>query len=181
MANGAVQDLKSIIRGVGDVAGLDLANECKSGTLLPVANIANGILASQIASGLAKRVFATILLSPAGGAVAVNDTVYFGLWYPRRAGILKAASYATHVDTVSGTNTLKLLKAAANGTTMLSAASVSLNATVIDTATAFTLSATAADLALTAAQGIYCEFAAGTQGAAAKDVKVILEFEPTDY
>lgn len=118
---------------------------------------------------------------PAGGAAAVDGTTYFAFLYPGRQCTVTQITYGTHVDPVSGTNTLKVLKAAANGNTMLNAATISLNGTAIDTDVLATKTATGADLALTASQGIYCEYTAGTQGAAAKDVTIVVEVEFTDY
>lgn len=118
---------------------------------------------------------------PGGGVACSNGTTYFAFIYPGRAWTAKQIGYATHVDPVSGTNTIKVLKATASGNTMLSAASVSLNGTTVDLNTVATLTATGADLSGTATQPIYCEYTAGTQGAAAKDVTVEVEVQFTDY
>lgn len=144
-------------------------------------NIFSTPLATASVNHAIKSKIFTAKVSPAAGAVAVNGTTYFVFLYPGRAWTVKQIGYATHVDPVSGTNTIKVLKAAANGNTMLNAASVSLNATTIDTDTIATLTATGADLSGTATQPIYCEYTAGTQGAAAKDVTVEVELELTDY
>ena len=43
MANNANQPLKTILRGTGTIAGLDLANECLTGSVLPPANGGSGV------------------------------------------------------------------------------------------------------------------------------------------
>jgi len=139
------------------------------------------LTAANIQTGSAKRELLVAKVCPAGGAATSNATTYFQYLYPSRAGVVKQITYSTNIDPVSGTNTIKVLKATSSGNTMLSTASVSLNGTTINTATVATLTATGADLALTAGQPIYCEYAAGTQGAAAKDVTVTIEYEPTDF
>lgn len=139
------------------------------------------LTAANIQTGSTKRELLTIKACPAGGAAAANTTVYFQLVYPGRACTVKQITYSTNVDTVSGTNTIKVLKGSSAGNTMLSVASVSLNGTTINTATVATLTATSADLQLTAGQPIYGEFSAGTMGAAAKDVTITVEVEPTDF
>lgn len=160
--------------------GAQTINGAKTFSTLPT--VPDGsIPAAKLQTGSAKRELMQAKVCPAGGAAASNSTVYFAFLYPSRAGIVKQITYATNVDPVSGTNTIKVLKAASNGNTMLSAASVSLNGTTINTATVATLTATGADLALTAGQPVYCEYSAGTQGAAAKDVTVTIEYEPTDF
>lgn len=139
------------------------------------------LTAANIQTGSAKRELLVMKACPAGGAAAANTTVYFQLVYPGRACTVKQITYSTNVDTVSGTNTIKVLKGSSAGNTMLSTASVSLNGTTINTATVATLTATGADLQLTAGQPIYGEFSAGTQGAAAKDVTITAEVEPVDF
>ena len=122
----------------------------------------------------------TANLSPVTGNCA-NSTVYRQSLRFGRAGTVKAVYYGTHVDPTSGTNTIKVLKAATNGNTMLNAASVSLNGATADVTQTATLTGTGADLAVTAGQLVYCEYSAGTQGSAAQDVFVTVEFEPTAF
>lgn len=135
---------------------------------------------ASVNHAIKSKVF-TAKVCPAGGAVTVNGTTYFQFIFPGRAWTVKQIGYATHVDPISGTNTIKVLKATSAGNTMLSTANVSLNGTTIDLNTVATLTATSGDLTGTATQPIYCEYAAGTQGAVAKDVTVEVEVEFTDY
>lgn len=140
-----------------------------------------GISSSSIATGAVKRKYLIAKPCPAGGAAASNTTVYFQNLGTGRAGTVTKITFFTHVDPVSGTNTIKVLKNGASGNTLLSTASVSLNGSTADTIQTTTLTSTAADLALAATDTLYCEYSAGTQGSAAKDVTVIVEFEPTDF
>lgn len=143
--------------------------------------ITGGLTAANIQSGSAKRQVIQAKMCPAGGAVTVNGTTYFSNISFGRAGIVKRITYFTHVDPVSGTNTVKVLKNGAGGNTMLSSASVSLNGSTADVLQIGTLTATSGDLALAATDTVYCEYAAGTQGTVAKDVTAVVEFEPTDF
>jgi len=138
------------------------------------------LTAANIQTGSAKRQTIRALLAP-NTSTAANATVYSQSLFFGRAGIVKAVTYATEVDPISGTNTIKVLKASSVGNTMLNAASVSLNGATANTGQVATLTATGADLAVTATQSVYCEYSAGTQGAAAKGVCVTVEFEPTDF
>ncbi|MBX9688197.1 MAG: hypothetical protein K2X27_15925 [Candidatus Obscuribacterales bacterium] len=143
-------------------------------------SITGGLPASGIQTGSAKRETQTIMLSPSTGTAA-NTTVYSGLLSFTKACTVKAISYGTAVDPVSGTNTLKALKGSSSGNTMLSTASVSLNGTTANTVVAATLTATGADLSIPAATPLYFEYSAGTQGAAAKSVFMSVEVEKNDF
>lgn len=142
--------------------------------------ITGGLTAANIQSGSAKRQLLTARLSPETG-VAADSTVYRGMLWFGRPGTVTRVTYGTHVDPVSGTNVIKVLKAAFNGNTMLSTASVSLNGTTADTGVQATLTSTGADLGLTAAQAVCLEYDAGTQGTDAEQVYASVEFEPTDF
>jgi len=251
MANNGIQPLRTLVRGVGDIAGIDLATEVMSGSVLPRANggtgvaeadytngqvligstatgsalpatitgtsnqitvtngansitlstpqnlhtaatptfasitvnslTTTGLTSANITSGAVKRNWFTAKASPGGGVDCSNTTVYFEIIPITKAGTLKAIRWQTHVDTVSGTNTVKFLKNGASGNTLINAASVTVNGATADTAQSTTLTATGADLAFVAGDNIYFEYSAGTQGAAAKDVTAVFEFEPTDF
>lgn len=150
-------------------------------TLSNAPTITGGLTAANIQTGSAKRQLLRAVMAPAGGAVTVNSTVYFGNLAFGRAGTVKRITYGTAVDPVSGTNTVKVLKNGSAGNTMLSTASVSLNGATANVAQNGTLTATGADLALAATDTVYLEYSAGTQGVVAKDVYGIVEFEPTDF
>ena len=142
--------------------------------------ITGGLTAANIQTGSAKRQSIRVPLAPNTGTAA-NSTVYSGSIWFGRAGTVTRITYGTEVDPVSGTNTIKVLKASSAGNTMLNAASVSLNGATANVGQNATLTGTGADLGLTATQSVYCEYSAGTQGAAAKNVAVTIEFEPTDF
>ena len=130
-------------------------------------------------SGL-KRKFFTVALSPNTGAAA-DSTVYRGFVFPGRAGTVKKVSIGCQVAPTVGTDTIKILKAATNGNTMLSAATYDANSLTAATSTPMTLTSTAADLSLTATQGIYCEYSAGSQTVDAIGIVATIEYEPSDY
>lgn len=159
--------------------GAQTINGVKTFGSAPV--ITGGLTAANIQTGSAKREIFIAKMCPAGGAAASNSTVYFANVYFGRAGTVKRITYGTNIDPVSGTNTVKVLKNGAAGNTMLSTASVSLNGATANVGQNATLTATGADLVFTATGSAYCEYSAGTQGAAAKDVTAVIEFEPDDF
>jgi hypothetical protein len=247
MANNAPQALKTLVRGVGDIAGIDLATEIMKNSVLPRANGGTGVAESDYTdgqvligatstgsaipatiTGTANQVVVTngansitlslpqsintsasptfagltttgltsanitagasvkqcilkATASPGGGVACANGTVYFGFIPILKACTLKAVSYQTHVDPVSGTNVIKVLKNGASGNTVLSVASASLNGATADTAQNPALTATGADKSFVAGDNIYFEYSAGTQGAAAKDVVLTVQLELTDF
>lgn len=119
-------------------------------------------------------------VSPAGGAAAANATTYYAYIYPGHAGTVQSIRWATNVNPISGTNTIQVNKGSSAGASMLSTATVSLNGATSGTIQSGTLTATPANLSITATQGIYCAYVAGTQGAAAQDVTVFVDFNKTD-
>lgn len=171
--------------GITNLTSLTLDNALTVGGAVTVVGasvtVTGGLPSAQIATGAVKRKFFTLKPCPGGGVACSNTTTYFAVQPVPRAGIVKAIKYQTAVDPTSGTNTVKVLKNGSSGNTMLSAASVSLNGATAYTIQSGTLTSTAADLALAAGDNIYVEYAAGTQGSAAKDVTVVIEYEPTDY
>lgn len=130
-------------------------------------------------SGL-KRKFFTVALSPNTGAAA-DSTVYRGFAFPGRAGTVKAVYIGCQTAPTVGTDTIKVLKTSASGNTMLSAATYDANSLTGGASTAMTLTSTAADLALTATQGVYCEYSAGSQTVDAIGIVATIEYEPSDY
>jgi hypothetical protein len=179
----ATQTLTNKTISGGTISGTIAGSPTASGTwtFSNPPTITGGLTAANIQTGSAKREVLRAVMSPAGGAVTVNGTTYFGCLAFGRAGIVKRITYGTHVDPVSGTNTIKVLKNGASGNTMLNAASVSLNGATADVAQNATLTATSGDLSLGATDTVYCEYVAGTQGVVAKDVYAVVEFEPTDF
>lgn len=84
--NTAAQPLSGVVRGVGDQFGVDLANEVKTGTILPVANGGTGTNSGGI-SGVVihnsiltvKNLAGTTLTASAGaGVFGLSTTATFG-------------------------------------------------------------------------------------------------------
>lgn len=114
------------------------------------------------------------------GAVLADGVTYKALLVPGFACTVKAVTLGAITDPDDGTSTVKVLKASSSGNTMLSAATYDPTGLTANTATAMTLTSTAADLALTAAQGVYVEFVAGTITTNPVGVSVTVEVEPTE-
>jgi len=142
--------------------------------------ITGGITAANIQTGSAKRQLLRAHLSPNTGAAA-DATVYRAMLFPGRAGIVTRVTLGCITAPSVGTDTIKVLKASSSGNTMLNAATFDANTLTANTGTTATLTGTGADLAVTAAQGIYCEYSAGTQTVDAIGVEATVEFEPTDF
>jgi len=142
--------------------------------------ITGGLTAANIQTGSAKRQVIKLVLSP-NTAAAADSTLYRGLAFPGRAGIVTRVNIGCQVAPTVGTDVIKVLKASSTGATMLSTATFDANTLVANTATLGTLTGTGADLAITATEGIYCEYSAGVQTVDAIDISVTIEFEPTDF
>lgn len=128
----------------------------------------------------AKRQVLRAHLSPNTGAAA-DSTIYRGTLYFGRAGSVKRIQVGCQTAPIGGTDTIKILKASSSGNTMLNAATFDATTMTNNSCTNATLTSTSADLALTATQGVYCEYSAGVQTTDAIDVSVTVEFEPDDY
>lgn len=121
-----------------------------------------------------------IPLSPINGACA-DATVYRGMSFPGRACTVKKVTLGCQTPPSVGTDVIKVLKASSSGNTLLSAATFDANTLVANTASSPALTATSADLALTATQGIYAEYSAGTQTVDGIGLEAEIEIELTDY
>lgn len=121
-----------------------------------------------------------IPLSPINGACA-DATVYRGMSFPGRACTVKKVTLGCQTPPSVGTDVIKVLKASSSGNTLLSAATFDANTLVANTASSPALTATGADLALTATQGIYAEYSAGTQTVDGIGLEAEIEIELTDY
>jgi hypothetical protein len=128
----------------------------------------------------AKKKNFIVPLSPATGANA-DSVVYRGIIFPGRAGSVSKITIGCQTPPTVGTDVIKVLKASSSGNTLLSTATFDANTLVANTATTPTLTATTADLAITATQGIYCEYSAGVQTVDAIGISVNIEFTPTDF
>ena len=121
-----------------------------------------------------------IALSPNTGACA-DSTVYRGMVFPGRICTVKKITLGCQTPPSVGTDVIKVLKASSAGNTLLSTATYDANSLTANTGTAMTLTATGADLALTATQGIYAEYSAGTQTVDGIGIEAEIEIELTDY
>lgn len=156
-------------------------NATVSGTLgvTGAASLTVPLTAANI-NGANKVKIVRIPLSPINGACA-DATVYRGMSFPGRACTVKKVTLGCQTPPSVGTDVIKVLKASSSGNTLLSAATFDANTLVANTASSPSLTATGADLALTATQGIYAEYSAGTQTVDAIGIEAEIEIELTDY
>lgn len=118
--------------------------------------------------------------SPNSGGTIADNTTYRAYFAPGRAGTVTKVSIIAGTVPIGGTNAIAIKKAGASGNAML-AASFDPTGLVVDTISAPALTATAADRAITATQGIYVEWAAGSQSTDGANASVSIEFEPADF
>lgn len=117
-----------------------------------------------------------------GTAGTLADSTTYKFYVPvGEIATLKKVSIIAATPPVGGTNTIKVLKASSSGNTMLGAASFDPTTLVTNVISAPALTATAADQAITAAQGIYVEWATGVQTTDGISCGILLELELTDY
>ena len=156
-------------------------NATVSGTLgvTGTASLTVPLTAANI-NGANKVKLLRIALSPNTGACA-DATVYRGMVFPGRACTVKKVTLGCQTPPSVGTDVIKVLKASSSGNTLLSAATFDANTLVANTASSPSLTATGADLALTATQGIYAEYSAGTQTVDGIGIEAEIEIELTDY
>lgn len=156
-------------------------NATVSGTLgvTGAASLTVPLTAANI-NGANKVKIVRIPLSPINGACA-DATVYRGMSFPGRACTVKKVTLGCQTPPSVGADVIKVLKASSSGNTLLSAATFDANTLVANTASSPSLTATGADLALTATQGIYAEYSAGTQTVDAIGIEAEIEIELTDY
>lgn len=138
------------------------------------------LTAANIQTGSAKRELLRASLSPNTGAAA-DSTVYKVLLFPGRACTVKRIQFGSQVAPIGGIDTIKVLKSTSSGNTLLNSATFDATTLVNNVATNATLTSTGADLALTATQGIYCEYSAGVQITDAVDLSVTAEIEPDNF
>lgn len=161
------QRLSTLFRGVGEFAGVDLANEVKTGTELPKAHVNASV----------KRERFTFQVN-AGGTIA-DGTTYTGYFPLGRAGVVKGVYLIAATAPIGGTNTVDVKKGGASGQSVLAAA-FDPTTLVADTISSATLNATAANIAFTAAQGLYVAWVAGTQTTDGVRAAVCVEVEFDD-
>lgn len=140
----------------------------------------NPALTKASVNNAVKRKFFVAQVSPNTGAAA-DSTIYRAMIFPGVAGTVKSVTIGCQLPPTVGTDVVKVLKAGSSGNTMLDAATFDANTLVANTATASGLTATAPDLALTAAQGVYIEYNAGSQTQDAIGVTVTIGFESDDF
>lgn len=156
-------------------------NATVSGTLgvTGAATLTVPLTAANI-NGANKVKIIRIPLAPNTGACA-DSTLYRGLAFPGRACTVKRVVLGCITPPSVGTDVIKVLKASSAGNTLLSTATYDANSLTANTGTAMTLTSTGADLALTATQGIYAEYSAGTQTVDGIGLEAVIEVEFTDY
>ncbi len=143
--------------------------------------ITGGLPASQIQTGSAKRQMATWQVNGAAGSVIADGATYKGFIPFGRAGTVTRVNCLCATAPVGGTSTIKFLKASGSGNTMLSAASLDPTTLADNVITSPALTATSANLGLTATQGVYVEWVAGTQSTDGVNCSLSVEYEPTDF
>lgn len=142
---------------------------------------ADGAYGTAGSAGVKASVDAKFLVADVVSLVAIPDgTTYTRLVTTSRAGTVTRISIVAGVKPVGGTNTVSVLK---NGTTtMLSTATFDpTTITANYAAQGLTLTGTGANLALAAGDCVLVTYVSGTQGTAAQNVTVVVEFAPTDY
>lgn len=160
--------------------GTQTINGTKTFSTAPT--ITGGLTAANIQTGSAKR--QTMVWFPASnvaGGTLADGATYRGYLPIGRAATIKQVNCLCGTVPAGGTNTVKVLKASSSGNTMLSAATFDPTTLTNDTITSPALTATGADLGVTAAQGVYVEWVAGTQTTDGVNCAVSVEYEPTDF
>lgn len=119
--------------------------------------------------------------SNVAGSTLADGATYKGYIPLGRVSTVTGVFCVCNQVPVGGTNTVKILKASASGNTMLNAASVDPTTFTNNTVASLSLTATGADLGLTAAEGVYVEWVAGTQSTDAVNCGVSVEYTLTDF